>query len=60
MPPEAEENGAHAQGREENCSLKRMRCAVAQNQRTRANVDCGRRMYCVVYGTRGKNKEKNK
>ena len=26
-------------------------CAVAQNQRTRVNVDCGRWTYCVVYGT---------
>ena len=35
MPPEAEENGTHAQGREVNCSLQRMRCST--NQRTRTN-----------------------
>ena len=34
-------------------------CAVAQNKRTCANVNCGRQMYCVIYGTRGK-KEKEK
>ena len=35
-------------------------CAVAQNQRMRVNVDCGRWTYCVVYGTRGGKKEKKK
>ena len=33
-------------------------CAVAQNKRTCANVDCSRLTYCIVYGTRGEKKEK--
>ena len=37
MPPETEENGAHAQEREANCSLQRMRCsAKSENAR-----ECG-------------------
>ena len=35
-------------------------CAVAQNQRTRMNVDCGRRTYCVIYGTQERNKREKK
>ena len=35
-------------------------CTVAQNQRTRVNVDCVRRTYCVVYGTRRRKNNNNK
>ena len=59
MPPEAEENGAHAQGREANCSLQRkLRCST--KQRMRVNVDCGRQTYCVIYGTQGGKKKKKR
>ena len=34
-------------------------CAVAQNQRTHVNVDCGRQTYCVVYGTQEKREKKS-
>ena len=41
MPPEAEENGAHAQGREVNCSLQRMRCSAKSEKRARMLIAAG-------------------
>ena len=48
VPPEAEENGAHAQERKANCSLQH-----AKITKRSTNVDCGRWTYCQLRNTGG-------
>ena len=52
MPPETEENGAHAQEQEANCSLQR------KIRKRSTNVDCGRWTYSVPSTEHGKKERK--
>ena len=62
MPPEAEENGAHAQGRQANCSLQCMRCSTKSENAV--NVDCSRMLIAAdghtVLSTEHKKERKKK
>ena len=59
MPPEAEENGTHAQKWEVNCSLQRVRCSAKSRECAQMLIAAGGRTASTEHGV-GKKKKKKK